>query len=73
MGSLLAAGTLLSIGGLGLYLYQANGKEEGEETMEKPIKMEEPVKMEETTVEEKQKPKTRTNRRRQRGITRKRY
>ena len=45
-GSLFAAGTLLSLGGLGLYLYQSNDDDETKENIE--LKVDEP----ETTKDE---------------------
>jgi hypothetical protein len=70
--SLFTAGTLLSIGGLGLYLFHSDNQIQDETNMEEPI-TEEYV-MEEPVIEEKHKKgKTRANRKRQRGITRRRY
>jgi len=70
--SLFTAGTLLSIGGLVLYLFHSDNQTQEETTIEETT-MEEPVIEEPIMEEQHKKGKTRANRKRQRGITRRRY
>ncbi len=70
MSDIFAIGSLVSVGALGIYLYQTNSEEDTEDKVkDEPKVMED----EPAIVEEDKKTKTRTNRKRQRGITRKRY
>ena len=70
MSDIFAIGSLVSVGALGIYLYQTNSDDTNDhEKSEDEPKVEDEV----PTMEEKQKTKTRTNRKRQRGITRRRY
>ncbi len=72
MSDIFAIGSLVSVGALGIYLYQTNSEEDPEDPEDK-VKDEAKVEPELPSVEEDKKTKTRTNRKRQRGITRKRY
>jgi hypothetical protein len=64
-----AIGSLVSVGALGIYLYQTNSEEDTEDKVKDEPKLEDEV----PRLEEDRKTKTRTNRKRQRGITRRRY
>jgi len=70
MSDIFAIGSLVSVGALGIYLYQTNSEEDTETQVKDEPKV---VEDEPPKVEEIQKTKTRTNRKRQRGITRRRY
>ena len=69
MSDMFAIGSLVSVGALGIYLYQTNTEEDTEDKVKDEPKVEDEV----PRSEEDKKTKTRTNRKRQRGITRKRY
>ena len=70
MSDIFAIGSLVSVGALGIYLYQTNSEEDTEDKVKDEAKL---IEDEVPTIEEKQKTKTRTNRKRHRGITRRRY
>lgn len=69
MSDIFAIGSLVSVGALGIYLYQTNSEEDTETQVKDEPKLEDEV----PRLEEDRKTKTRTNRKRQRGITRRRY
>jgi hypothetical protein len=69
MSDIFAIGSLVSVGALGIYLYQTNSEEDSEDKVKDEAKVED----ESPKLEDDKKTKTRTNRMRQRGITRKRY
>ena len=70
MSEMFAIGSLVSVGALGIYLYQTNSEEDTEDKVKDDPKVEDEKS---AIVEEDKKTKTRTNRKRQRGITRRRY